>query len=174
MATKRKPGMDLLSLAGSKAGSLQDGLKYELPLEKLVPRRGQPRKHWGNEELQALAATLGELGMIQPIVVRPVGEKDGERFEIVVGERRWRAAQLAQLATVPVIVRYLDDGRTALYSLAENMARCNLNPIEQARGYDSVVEEHQLTQTELAEAIGQNVKTVNRILRLLKLPKEIP
>lgn len=173
MAIKRKNMLDFLSSGESVVRSVKDGLKHELPIEKLVPRQGQPRKQWDKDELETLASTIRTLGMIQPIVVRPRGDESLDSYEIVAGERRWRAAQLAQLATVPVIVRHLDDGRAALYSLAENIARRDLNPMEQARGYHSIVQEQNLTQTELAEAIGQNVKTVNRVLRLLKLPQEI-
>ena len=176
MATKRKNMVDFLGLGGGDAGSVsvKDGLKRDLPIDRLESRPGQARKHIDPDELQTLAATIRELGIIQPIVVRPKGGDESlDRYEIVAGERRWRAAQLARLAAVPVIVRYLDESRAALYSLAENIARRNLNPIEQARGYEDILREHQLTQTELAEAVGQNVKTLNRILRLLKLPTDI-
>ncbi|HCB12894.1 MAG TPA: stage 0 sporulation protein J, partial [Gammaproteobacteria bacterium] len=87
--------------------------------------------------------------------------------------RRWRAAQQGGMSTVPVIIRSLDERRTALYSLAENVARSDLNPMDLARGYQRVVKEQGFSQTELAEAIGQNIKTVNRILQLLKLPETI-
>lgn len=176
MATKRKNMVDFLGLGDGDAGSVsvKDGLKRDLPIDRLEPRPGQARKHLDPDELQMLAATIRELGIIQPIVVRPKGGDEGlDRYEIVAGERRWRAAQLARLPMVPVIVRYLDESRAALYSLAENIARRNLNPIEQARGYEDILREHQLTQTELAEAVGQNVKTLNRSLRLLKLPTAI-
>lgn len=176
MATKRKNMADFLGLGGGDSGSVsvKDGLKRDLPIDRLEPRPGQARKQIDPDELRTLAATIRELGIIQPIVVRPKGSDEGlDRYEIVAGERRWRAAQLAKLSMVPVIVRYLDERRAALYSLAENIARRNLNPIEQARGYEDILHAHQLTQTELAEAVGQNVKTLNRILRLLKLPVDI-
>lgn len=174
MVTKRKNMADFLSLGGVDAGSVKDGLKRDLPIDQLAPRPGQARRTMDPDELQTLAATIRQLGIIQPIVVRPkAGDEGLDRYEIVAGERRWRAAQLAQLSTVPVIVRYLDESRAALYSLAENIARRNLNPIEQARGYKDILHQHQLTQTELAEAVGQNVKTLNRILRLLKLPAAV-
>jgi len=171
-AAKRRSMMEFLGVGGGADGSITDGLKRDLPVEQLVPRPGQARTHFDPDELQTLASTIRELGIIQPIVVRPAAD-GADRYEIVAGERRWRAAQLAGMTTVPVIVRDLDERRAALYSLAENIARRNLNPIEQAQGYTGVIREHRLTQTELAEAVGQNVKTVNRILRLLKLPPEI-
>ena len=114
-------------------------------------------------------STIRALGVIQPIVVRPMGARSADGYEIVAGERRWRAAQLAGISVVPTIIRTLDERSSALYSLAENIARSDLNPMELARGYQSVLQEHDFSQTALAEAIGQNVKTVNRILRLLKL-----
>jgi ParB family chromosome partitioning protein len=148
-------------------------LKRELPIEKLIPRQNQPRRTVDPTELEQMVATIRTLGIIQPIVVRPLDGNQADSYEIVAGERRWRAAQLAGISTVPAIIRTLDERRTTLYSLAENIARSDLNAMELARGYHSVVEEHGFSQTELAEAIGQNVKTVNRVLRLLKLPDSI-
>ncbi|MCP5425284.1 MAG: ParB/RepB/Spo0J family partition protein [Gammaproteobacteria bacterium] len=173
MALKRKNMMEFLNAQRQESTSIVDGLKRDLPIDQLIPREGQPRTHFDQEDLEVLASTIRELGIIQPIVVRPAEEKDTDRYEIVAGERRWRAARLAGLSVVPVIVRHLDGKTTALYSLAENIARRNLNPIEQAHGYNGIMEEHALSQTRLAEAIGQNVKTLNRVLRLLKLPPEI-
>jgi ParB family chromosome partitioning protein len=169
MAAKRRSMAEFLNGAESSAPTLTDGLKRELPMDRLVPRPNQPRRTIDPQELEQLAATLRTLGMIQPIVVRPLVGHPEDSYEIVAGERRWRAAQLAGMSTVPAIIRSLDESRTALYSLAENIARSDLNPMELANGYQSVLDDHGLSQTELAEAIGQNVKTVNRVLRLLKL-----
>ncbi|MDG4556823.1 MAG: ParB/RepB/Spo0J family partition protein [Candidatus Contendobacter sp.] len=173
MAGKRRSMAEFLNLAEPGSPAVTDGLKRELPIETLVPRQSQPRRTIDPAELEHMAATIRVLGIIQPIVVRPLDGSSGDRYEIVAGERRWRAAQLAGMSTVPTIVRTLDERRTALYSLAENIARSDLNPMDLARGYRSVVEEHGFSQTELAEAIGQNVKTVNRVLRLLKLPESV-
>jgi len=161
---------EFLNLAEPGNSTITDGLKRELPIEKLSPRRNQPRRTIDPAELEQMVATIRALGIIQPIVVRPLDGPSADSYEIVAGERRWRAAQLAGISTVPAIIRTLDERRTALYSLAENIARSDLNPLELAKGYQSVVEEQGFSQTELAEAIGQNVKTVNRVLRLLKLP----
>jgi ParB family chromosome partitioning protein len=161
---------EFLNLAEPGNSTITDGLKRELPIEKLSPRRNQPRRTINPAELEQMVATIRTLGIIQPIVVRPLDGPPADSYEIVAGERRWRAAQLAGISTVPAIIRTLDERRTALYSLAENIARSDLNPLELAKGYQSVVEEQGFSQTELAEAIGQNVKTVNRVLRLLKLP----
>jgi ParB family chromosome partitioning protein len=173
MAAKRRSMAEFLNVAESGAPTLTDGLKRELPIDRLVPRPNQPRRTIDPEELEHLAATLRTLGMIQPIVVRPLAGNAGDSYEIVAGERRWRAAQLAGMSTVPAIIRSLDEPRTALYSLAENIARSDLNPMELANGYQSVLDHQGFSQTELAEAIGQNMKTVNRILRLLKRPDSV-
>jgi ParB family chromosome partitioning protein len=153
--------------------TVTDGLKRELPIEKLTPRKNQPRRTIDPTELESMVTTIRALGIIQPIMVRPLDAQSTDCYEIVAGERRWRAAQQAGMSTVPVIIRSLDERRTALYSLAENIARSDLNPMELARGYQSVVKEQGFSQTELAEAIGQNIKTVNRIMQLLKLPETI-
>lgn len=170
MASQRRSMAEFLNLAEPGNSTITDGLKRELPIEKLSPRRNQPRRTIDPAELEQMVATIRALGIIQPIVVRPLDGPSADSYEIVAGERRWRAAQLAGISTVPAIIRTLDERRTALYSLAENIARSDLNPLELAKGYQSVVEEQGFSQTELAEAIGQNVKTVNRVLRLLKLP----
>ena len=173
MASKRRSMAEFLNVAEPGSPAITDGLKRELPVESLIPRHNQPRRTVDPAELESMVATIRTLGIIQPIVARPLDSSAGDRYEIVAGERRWRAAQLAGMRTVPAIVRALDERRTALYSLAENIARSDLNAMELARGYQSVVEEQGFFQTELAEAIGQNVKTVNRVLRLLKLPESI-
>jgi ParB family chromosome partitioning protein len=173
MASKRRSMAEFLNLAEPGSPTVTDGLKRELPIEKLIPRQSQPRRTIDPMELEQMVATIRTLGIIQPIVVRPLDGSQADSYEIVAGERRWRAAQLAGISTVPAIIRTLDERRTILYSLAENIARSDLNAMELARGYLSVVEEHGFSQTELAEAIGQNVKTVNRILRLLKLPESV-
>ena len=173
MASKRRSMAEFLNLAQPENPTVIDGLKRELPIEKLIPRQNQPRRTVDPAELEQMVATIRALGIIQPIMVRPLNGQPSDSYEIVAGERRWRAAQLAGMSAVPAIIRTLDERRTALYSLAENVARSDLNPMELARGYQSVVEEHGFSQTELAEAIGQNVKTVNRVLRLLKLPESV-
>ena len=169
MSAKRRSMAEFLELAESDGPTVLDGLKRDLPVENLVPRQNQPRRLIDPIELERMATTIRALGVIQPIVVRPMGARSADGYEIVAGERRWRAAQLAGISVVPTIIRTLDERSSALYSLAENIARSDLNPMELARGYQSVLQEHDFSQTELAEAIGQNVKTVNRILRLLKL-----
>ncbi len=173
MATKSRSMAEFLNLSPNEPATVTDGLKRELAIEQLRPKPNQPRRSMDPAELKQMAATIRVLGIIQPIVVRPLPDDPAGRYEIVAGERRWRAAQLAAIQTVPVIIRHLDEQRAALYSLAENVARSDLNPIDLAKGYQRVVKELGFSQTELAEAIGQNIKTVNRVLQLLKLPDAI-
>ena len=173
MTGKRRSMAEFLDLAKPGTPPIIDGLKRDLPIEKLIPRQNQPRRTIDPSELEHMVATIRALGIIQPIVVRPLSGQSEDYYEIVAGERRWRAAQLAGMSAVPTIIRTLDERRTALYSLAENIARSDLNSMDLARGYRSVLEEHGFSQTELAEAIGQNVKTVNRVLQLLKLPDSV-
>jgi ParB family chromosome partitioning protein len=164
---------EFLNLPSHDIGAVTDGLKRDLAIDQLRPKANQPRRTIDPAELEQMAATIRVLGLIQPIVARPLSDDLAAGYEIIAGERRWRAAQLAALITVPVIIRHLDEQRAALYSLAENVARSDLNPIDLAKGYHRVVKELGFSQTELAEAIGQNLKTVNRILQLLKLPEPI-
>ncbi len=173
MANKRRSMAEFLNLADYETSTVTDGLKRELPTDKLRPKANQPRRTIDPTELEHMAATIRMLGIIQPIVVRPLPNDPAGCYEIVAGERRWRAAQLAAISTVPVIIRHLDERRATLYSLAENVARSDLNPIDLAKGYQRVVKELGFSQTELAEAIGQNIKTVNRVLQLLKLPDAV-
>lgn len=173
MVAKRRSMAEFLNLPSHEIGAVTDGLKRDLAINQLRPKANQPRRTIDPAELEQMAATIRVLGLIQPIVARPLSDDPAAGYEIIAGERRWRAAQLAALRTVPVIIRHLDEQRAALYSLAENVARSDLNPIDLAKGYQRVVKELGVSQTELAEAIGQNLKTVNRILQLLKLPEPI-
>ncbi len=129
-----------------------------------------PRKNFLEEELQDLASSIRQHGIVQPVVVRTM--PDG-KFEIIAGERRWRAAQLAGLVEIPVIIRDVDD-RTALeLAIVENVQRSDLNPIEEAMGYDQLIAEHGYTQNDLGEIIGKSRSHVANSLRLLKLPDPV-
>jgi len=162
-------GLDAL-LAANQEEEVEKGELQSLPTIALQPGKYQPRTRMDPGSLEELAASIKAQGVMQPHMVRPVAE---DAYEIIAGERRWRAAQLAGMSIIPAVIRQLDDQRITVYSLAENVARSDLNPIELAKGYHRVVEESGFTQTELAEAIGQNIKTVNRILQLLRLPDSI-
>ena len=140
-----------------------------LPVGQIKPCALQPRKDFGEEALRELADSIREQGVLQPLVVRP---RNGE-FELIAGERRWRAAQLAGLTEVPVLVREADDRKVLELALIENLQRENLNPIEEALGYSRLISDFQLKQEEAATRVGKNRSTVANLLRLLQLPLEV-
>jgi ParB family chromosome partitioning protein len=140
-----------------------------LPIEAIEPNPDQPRRRFDEEALAALATSLGERGMLQPVLVRPRGEG---RYELIAGERRWRAARLAGLDEVPAIVRPDDDAASLELALVENMVREDLNPVEQARACAALVEELGLTREEVGRRVGRSRVAVSNLLRLLDLPDE--
>ena len=142
----------------------------ELPVELIVANPNQPRRHFDEEALHALAGSLGERGVLQPVLVRP---KPGGTYELVAGERRWRAAQIAGLTEIPALVRPRDDAATLELALIENMAREDLNPIEEARACAALVEELGLTREEVGRRVGRSRVAVSNLLRLLDLPDEV-
>jgi ParB family chromosome partitioning protein len=141
----------------------------ELPVELIVANPNQPRRRFEEEALNALAGSLGERGVLQPVLVRP---KPGGTYELVAGERRWRAAQIAGLKEIPALVRPRDDAATLELALIENMAREDLNPIEEARACAALVEELGLTREEVGRRVGRSRVAVSNLLRLLDLPDE--
>jgi ParB family chromosome partitioning protein len=144
----------------------------EADVDRLTPNQFQPRHHVNDSKLDELAASIKTNGVIQPIVVR----KHGELFQIIAGERRWRAAQRAGLLRVPIVVRDVSPGREQSLlemALIENIQREDLNPIEEALAYRRLAEEFHLTQEKIAEAVGKDRATVANTLRLLKLPEEV-
>lgn len=141
----------------------------ELPIELIVANPNQPRRYFDEEALNALAGSLGERGVLQPVLVRP---KPGGTYELVAGERRWRAAQIAGLTEIPALVRPRDDAATLELALIENMAREDLNPIEEARACAALVEELGLTREEVGRRVGRSRVAMSNLLRLLDLPDE--
>jgi ParB family chromosome partitioning protein len=141
----------------------------ELGIDLLTPNRDQPRRHVQNSGLEDLAQSIRSNGLIQPIVVR----RRGLAYEIVAGERRWRAAQLAGLERVPVVVRDVPDAKLLELALIENIQRADLNPIEEASAYKRLTSEVGLTQDQVASAVGKDRSSVANFLRLLKLPEEV-
>lgn len=141
-----------------------------VPIEAVEPNPDQPRKHFHKEALEELAASIGRHGIIQPILVRPSG--DGG-YQIVAGERRWRAAQIAQLHEVPIVVRELSDTDALEVAIIENIQRSDLDPVEEAAGYKQLVDRFGHTQEELAEVLGRSRSHIANMLRLLNLPKEV-
>ena len=141
-----------------------------LPIEFIGRNPNNPRRQFDPDDLADLANSIRRHGIVQPVVVRAVGT---ERYEIIAGERRWRAAQLAGLAEVPVLVRNVDD-RTALeIAIVENVQRADLNPLEEAQGYEQLIAEHGYTQNDLGDIIGKSRSHVANSLRLLKLPEVV-
>ncbi len=141
-----------------------------VPIEHVTRNPKNPRRTFDESELQDLSSSIRQHGIVQPVVVRPRGR---DQFEIIAGERRWRAAQLAGLIEIPIIVRDVDD-RTALeIAIVENVQRADLNPLEEALGYDQLIAEHGYTQNDLGEIIGKSRSHVANSLRLLKLPEPV-
>lgn len=141
----------------------------EVPIGEILPGAMQPRNGFDDASLNELAESIRENGIMQPLVVRP---REGG-YELIAGERRWRASQMAGLANVPIVIRDVDD-RTALeLALVENLQRENLDPIEEAKGYAQLVDQFDLTQEEVAAKVGKNRATVANALRLIKLPPEV-
>lgn len=142
----------------------------ELPVGLISPNPDQPRRRFNPEELQTLADSIGSQGILQPVLVRP---RLGGRFEIVAGERRWRAAQLAQRKTIPVVIRERTDAETLEAALVENMARADLTPIEEARACAGLVEELGVSREEVARRVGRSRSAVSNLIRLLDLPDDV-
>lgn len=169
MAPRRGMGRGLEAiLSVADAPSTEEELR-ELPIELIVPNPGQPRRHFDQDALNALAGSLSERGVLQPVLVRPL--PDG-RYELVAGERRWRAAQVAGLDEIPALVRARDDAAALELALIENMAREDLNPIEEARACEALVEELGLTREQVARRVGRSRVALSNLLRLLDLPDE--
>ncbi|MEO6497215.1 MAG: ParB/RepB/Spo0J family partition protein [Solirubrobacteraceae bacterium] len=141
-----------------------------VPVDLIVANPRQPRTSFDNETLQALAESVRERGILQPVLVRPVA---GGRYELIAGERRWRAAQLADLDEVPALVRDHDDAEALEIALIENMAREDLNPVEEARACAALVEELGLTREDVGRRVGRSRVAVSNLLRLLDLPDEV-
>jgi ParB family chromosome partitioning protein len=143
-----------------------------MPIERLRPNPDQPRRDFVRQNLEELAASIRERGVIQPLIVRPdPGRPDA--FQIVAGERRWRAAQMAQLHEVPVLVRDLDDTEVLEVAIIENIQRADLNPVEEAQGYRQLMDRFGHTQEKMAEALGKSRSHIANLLRLLSLPDEV-
>ena len=162
-------GMDAIFLDNSlddtpeKTGTLR--------LSEIEPRRAQPRKTFDAEALSQLADSIAANGLIQPIVVR---EREGTDFyQIIAGERRWRAAKMAGLSEVPVVILEADDKKASEYALIENIQREDLNPIEEAMGYESLIDEYGMTQEQVAKQVGKSRAAVTNAMRLLDLPDEV-
>jgi len=141
-----------------------------VPIERIQPNPDQPRRRFEESDLDDLTASIKEKGVIQPLIVRPKGASN---FEIVAGERRWRAAQRANLHELPVIVRDFDDTEVLEIAIIENIQRADLNPIEEAAGYRQLMDKFGHTQEKMAEALGKSRSHIANLLRLLNLPPDV-
>ena len=166
MSSTTRLGRGLDVLLGDLPGEVTGGDLKTLPIEKLQRGQYQPRSHMDKESLHELADSIRSQGVLQPIIVRPIAEV---QYEIIAGERRWRAAQLAELADVPVVVRDIPDEAALAVALVENIQRENLNPIEEAVGLQRLVDEFGLTHEKAAGLVGRSRVSVSNLLRLLSL-----
>ena len=144
----------------------------QIPTDRIESNPDQPRRSFDDAALSDLAASIREKGVVQPLVVRPHPER-ADQYQIVAGERRWRAAQLAQLHELPAIVRDFDDREVIEVAIIENVQRANLNPVEEAAGYRQLIDRFGHTQERVAEALGKSRSHIANLLRLLNLPEEI-
>jgi len=143
-----------------------------VPIEKVHPNPDQPRRSFDEDALKDLAASINEKGIIQPLIVRPAPGKTGE-FEIVAGERRWRAAQMAKFHEIPVLLREFDDTEVLEIAIVENVQRADLNPVEEAAGYSQLMEKFGHTQDKLSAVLGKSRSYIANAVRLLSLPDEV-
>ncbi len=171
MASPKGLGKGLGALLGDFTEEPIEKSAYQmLPIYKVEPNPEQPRRDFDEEELQALADSITEHGIIQPLTVRELGSG---YYQIIAGERRWRAARLAELSEVPAVIIEADDKKAMELALIENLQRQDLNPVEEALGYQSLMQDHGLTQEDAARRVGKSRPAVANALRLLALPAEI-
>ena len=162
-------GSGLGSLLAQNAVDTGGGIQT-LHITDIEQNRAQPRKYFDDDAITELAHSIQTHGMLQPIVVRPIGE---QRWQIVAGERRWRAAKRIGLTEVPVIIRDMSDAEASQLALIENLQRENLNPIEEAQGYQALMQQFHMTQEEVAKTVGRSRSAVANTLRLLNLPAAV-
>lgn len=176
--SRKRLGRGLAALIGEMDKPVEQakepavGADGRLPVDLIDPNPRNPRRAFAEEDLTDLTQSIREHGIVQPVVVRPSSKGDG-RHEIIAGERRWRAAQRAGLAEVPVIIRDVSDRVALELAIVENVQRADLNPIEEAAGYQQLIDEHSYTQSDLGQVIGKSRSHVANTLRLLKLPDGI-
>lgn len=168
--TKRGLGKGLDALFADNAVDEAGGGAVTLSIAEIEPNRGQPRKHFDEAALAQLADSIRENGVLQPLLVRPI---PAGGYQLVAGERRWRAARMAGLTEVPVVVRELTDEQVMAAALIENLQREDLNPVEEAQGYRTLMERFSLTQDEVARRMGKSRPAVANSLRLLALPENV-
>jgi ParB family transcriptional regulator, chromosome partitioning protein len=176
MAAAKKRGLGrgldaLLGGDGAGASALeQEGELRTLPIQQIQPGKYQPRRHWNDEALDDLAASIKAQGLIQPVVVRALGK---DRYELIAGERRWRAAQRAQLSELPALVKTVAEAAVPAMALIENIQREDLTPLEEADALKRLIDDFDLTHQQAADAVGRSRAAVSNLLRLTELPASI-
>jgi ParB family chromosome partitioning protein len=160
---------DMATVEGARV--TESGGVKRLPVEFIIANRANPRRTFDDDQLEELTNSIREKGVMQPLLVRP--SEDPNIFELIAGERRWRASQRAGLHDVPVIVRDVDDKEALELAIIENVQRADLNPLEEAMGYGQLIEQFDYTQQDLAQVIGKSRSHVANTLRLLKLPEDV-
>ena len=168
--TKRGLGKGLDALFADNAADTGSGSAVTLPLREIEPNRDQPRKSFDENALAQLADSIRQHGVLQPLVVRPIAGGGG--YQLVAGERRWRASRMAGLSEVPVVIKELTDEQVVAIALIENLQREDLNPVEEAEGYKTLMEGYHLTQDDVAQRVGKSRPVVANALRLLTLPEQ--
>ncbi len=165
-------GKGLGALIPSDAGMIEGDVPrlVDLPIDSIIPNQHQPRVHFDEESLAELASSIREIGVLQPVLVRPIGDA---AYELVAGERRWRAARRAGLAAIPAIVRNTDDLGLVERALVENLHRQDLTPLEEAAAYQQLIEDFNLTHEQVASRVGKSRSAVTNTLRLMSLPPGI-
>lgn len=177
MAAAKKRGLGrgldaLLGGAGDAAPSVltQEGELRVLPIQQIQPGKYQPRRHWNDEALDELAASIKAQGLIQPVVVREIGRNS---YELIAGERRWRAAQRAQLSELPALVKAVPEAAVPAMALIENIQRQDLTPLEEADALKRLIDDFDLTHQQAADAVGRSRAAVSNMLRLTEMPESI-
>ncbi len=174
--TKKGLGRGLSSLMGdtetTQTKNINIGQETKIPIANLKPSPSQPRRLFNKNSINELADSIKAKGLVQPLVVRP-SPSDANNYEIIAGERRWRAAQIAQLHEVPVVIRNFNDTEALEIAIIENVQRSDLSPIEEAAGYKRLIENHGHTQEDLSGIVGKSRSHIANIIRLLSLPQSI-
>lgn len=171
MATQKGLGRGLGALLGDFEESVSENSPYQLlPIHRVEPKADQPRQDFDEEELQALSESIAVHGVIQPLTVR---ELNSGYYQIIAGERRWRAARMAGLTEIPAVIVEADDKKAMELALIENLQRQDLNPMEEALGYQTLIQDYGMTQEETASRVGKSRPAVANALRLLTLPEDV-
>jgi ParB family chromosome partitioning protein len=169
-AQASQPAAKVVELPTASAGQGEGAGPRGLPIDLIQRNPGQPRRHFDEDELNELAHSIGTHGVLQPILVRPI---TGGKFEIVAGERRWRAAQRAGLHAIPAVIREIGEQDVLEIAIVENVQRSDLNPIEEAQGFQVLIDKFGRTQQEIADAVGKSRPHIANMLRLLSLPDDL-